>query len=405
MVTELKREHYLKDIRPEYDSSLIKIIIGMRRCGKSTLLKQIIDEIRLKGVDEGHIIYINLEVLEYDHLKEKMVFYHHVKSLIKDDGKYYLFFDEIQNVKGFEEAVNSLNVELNCSVFITGSNGKLLSGELATVLTGRFRRFTIMPFTFREVKEYRKLNNIEFGKNEFEDYMRWGGIPFRFESSSERSAGIFVEDLYDSIINKDVIQRYGVRDVDLLNRILLFAVENSSNIFSAVSIKKFLASEGRSISSETIYNYLDHIASSLIINRVKRFDIEGKRILQTMEKLYAADTSLMYIRRENPAINFGACLETIVHNELMARGYTVSIGRVKGDKEVDFIAKKDGNISYFQVCFTIHTEGTADREFGSLEAIGDNLPKYVLSMDTFLTPRNGIEHLNVVDDFLLSDRF
>jgi predicted AAA+ superfamily ATPase len=400
----LKRELYLEKIRPFYDSDLIKIITGMRRCGKSTLLEQIKSEILSKGVRKDHMIHMNFELLDYADIRDELSLFNAIKLLVKDEDKYYIFFDEIQIVNGFEKAINSFKAGINCSIFITGSNGKLLSGELSTYLTGRFIQFRVMPFTFREVTEYRKLNGIVFGDGEFEDYIRWGGMPQRFAFSSEYETRIYLEDLYNSMIFLDIIQRSGIKDIDLLKRIIDFILDNSSRIFSANSVRKFLISEGRSISTETIYNHIDHILSSLMISKVKRYDIKGKRQLATLEKYYATDTSIMYKPRSGYSIEVGASLETIVHNELIARGYELNIGKI-GDKEIDFIATKDDKECYIQVCYLMPEESIREREFRVLESVQNNYPKYVISMDPLNMSRNGIEHLNLVRDFLLSDKF
>ena len=397
MATEISRELYLRRIRPFYDSDLIKVIAGIRRSGKSTLLRQIRKEIVSGGTPEDHIIEMNFELLEFRDIGDSVKLYEHIRGMVSGGGKHYMFFDEIQNVSGFEKAVNSLRAEFDCSIFITGSNGKLLSGELATLLTGRYVEFRIMPFTFREVAEYRGGR----GDQElFEDYMRLGGMPQRL-TMGEREARTYLRDLKTSIIGKDILLRSRITNVDLLNRMVDFMLKNSSNVFSANSVKNFLISEGRSVSSETVYNYADAILSSLLISKVRRFDMKGKELMRMQEKYYAADTGIWYSDRLTGEIDVGACLETIVCNELIARGYSVSIGKIE-NKEVDFIAEADGGRAYIQVSYLLADDAVKEREFSPLELIPDNYPKYVLSMDGFDMSRNGIVHLNLLK-FLLSD--
>ena len=397
MSAEIKRELYLKKIRPFYDSDLIKAITGVRRSGKSTILGQIMNEIISAGVPEERIIYVSFELFKYQYIDDAAKLHDHVHPMMSGDGKYYLFFDEIQHAVGFEKALNSLRVEFDCSIFITGSSGKLLSGELTTLLTGRYVEFRVMPFTFREVAEYRGTKgDLEL----FEEYMRLGGMPLRL-TMGEREARTYLRDLKASIISKDILRRSKIKNTDLLNRIVDFMLNNSSNIFSANSVKNFLISERREVSSETVYNYVDAVVSSLLISKVRRFDVKGKEMMRMHEKYYAADTGIWYSDKLTGDIDIGACLETIVYNELIARGYSVSIGKVD-DKEVDFIAEADGGRAYIQVSYLLSDNATKEREFSSLELIRDNYPKYVLSMDQFNMSRDGIVHLNLLK-FLLSD--
>ena len=256
------RETWLKKIRPFYDSELIKVIIGIRRCGKSVVLKQIYDEIQ---ADDKYKIYINFEDLQFASLTNETELYKYIKNFITDDKKYYLFFDEIQNVKDFEKAVNSFRL-LNTSIFITGSNAKLLSGELATLLAGRYVSFRIQPFSFAESLEIQQIKQADNAS--FMDYIRWGGMPQRFALKTDDELRVFLSDLYDSIVLKDIISRYKIQNVDLLNKIVAYLSMNMSQIFSGTSIANFLKSEKRDCSKESLYNYISYIANSCIINRV-----------------------------------------------------------------------------------------------------------------------------------------
>lgn len=382
------RENWLKKIRPFYENELVKVLIGIRRCGKSVILKQIADEIH---TDDSHKIFINFEDLQFALLTDEMSLYEYVKNLITDDQKYYLFFDEIQNVANFEKAINSFRL-LNTSIFITGSNAKLLSGELATVLSGRYVSFKILPFSFAEALEIQGIEKAD--DDALMDYIRWGGMPQRFSMHSEDELKIFLSDLYDSIVLKDIIARYKIQNIDLLNKIFAYLSINMSQIFSGTSIVNFLKSEKRDCSKESLYNYLSFIINSCVMNKIPRYDIQGKKVLSTLEKYYLTDVS--FARIHSQKIDIGASLENIVYNELLNRGYEVYIGILK-NAEIDFIATKGNEKLYFQVCYLLATEETVAREFGAYDSVRDNYPKYVLSLDKFDFSQNGIIHKNLID--------
>ena len=388
------RENWLKKIRPFYESELIKVIIGIRRCGKSVILTQIAQEIK---ADEVHKIFINFEDLQFSDLKDEMSLYKYVKNLIIDEKKYYLFFDEIQNVMNFEKAINSFRL-LNTSIFITGSNANLLSGELATLLSGRYVSFKILPFTFAEVLE---IQGIKYADDEvLMDYIRWGGMPQRFSINTDNELKVFFSDLYDSIVLKDIVTRYKIQNVSLLNKIIDYLSINMSQIFSGTSIVNFLKSEQRDCSKESLYNYLSFIINSCIMNKVSRYDIQGKKVLSTLEKYYLADVSLA--RVHSTKMDIGASLENIVYNELLNRGYEVYIGILK-NAEIDFIAQKGNEKIYLQVCYLLASDETVAREFGVYDSVKDNYPKYVLSLDKFDFSQNGIIHKNLIDWLLEKD--
>ncbi len=382
------RETWLKKIRPFYENELIKVLIGIRRCGKSVILKQIANEIE---TDDAHKIFINFEDLEFNALQDELTLYNYVKALITDEKKYYLFFDEIQNVQNFEKAINSFRL-LNTSIFITGSNARLLSGELATLLSGRYVSFKILPFTFTEAIEIQGIKNPD--EKTLMDYIQWGGMPQRFTVKHDDELKIFLSDLYDSIVLKDVVARYKIQNIALLNKIIDYLSINTSQIFSGTSIANFLKAEKRVCSKESLYNYLTFITNSCIVNKISRYDIQGKRILSTLEKFYLTDVGLARIH--STKIDLGASLENIVYNELVSRGYEVYIGILR-NAEIDFIAQKGNQKKYFQVCYLLASEETVKREFGAFDSVRDNYPKYVLSLDKFDFSQNGIIHKNIID--------
>lgn len=397
----IKRELYLNKIRPFIDSDLIKVIIGIRRCGKSVLMKQIISEIKEKHVDDAHIIYLNFEDLQFSFIENEMDLYRYIKDKIQDEGKYYLLFDEIQNVNNFEKAINSFRATLNCSVFLTGSNGKLLSGELATHLSGRYVSFRIMPFSFKEMCKVKDISKDRVSEKDFMEYLNFGGMPQRFLMETESQVKIYLRDLYDSIVLRDIVLRSKVSDVDVLNRIVEYMVMNTSQTFSAKSISAYFESISRKVSMDTIYQYLEHITNSLIFNKVMRYDIRGKKILTRSDKFYLSDLGFAKINNTGFKTEIGALIENVVYNELINRGYEVYVGKtVKG--EIDFIVMNDGEKSYYQALYLLADEKVIDREFGAYESVRDNFPKYVLSMDKLDFSRDGIVHKNILD-FLLED--
>ena len=392
----IKREKYLKNIRGFYDQDLIKVITGIRRCGKSTLLKQIIDELKENGVNQERIIYINFEDIEMSFIKNDMDLNSYIKKHIKDDEKYYLFFDEIQNVIDWEKAVNSFKATKNVSIFITGSNSNLLSGELATLLSGRYVSFKIQPFSFKEVCQLKGIEDKGEIEKAFEDYIKWGGMPQRFYFKNEQETKNYLMDLYDSIVVKDIISRYKVKDVELLNKILEYLMSTPAQQFSVTNIVNYLKNENRNCSNETLYNYLSYITNSFIMNKAKRYDIKGKRVLSTNDKYYLTDLGLGQVKSSIKTKGKGSILENIVYNELINRGYEVLVGK-SDSSEIDFIASYFDEKIYIQVAYILADDDVIEREFGAFKEIQDNYPKYVLTMDKFDFSQNGIIHKNVID--------
>lgn len=396
----LKREVYLSRIRGFYDSDLVKILVGIRRCGKSVILKQIIEEIKEKGIEEDHILYINFEFVEFEELKDYKKLNSYIKEKIKDNKKYYIFLDEIQNVEKFEIVVNSLRASLeNISIFITGSNSKLLSNELSTVLSGRYVLFNIYPLTYKEYIELTGKNSKD--EMNFWDFVKWGGLPNRVQFTNETNIKDYLHSVFDSIILRDVVERLGLKDTSLFNLILQYLIDITGREFSANNVIKYLKTEGKVTSTETLYTYLDALCKALIIQKIYRYDIHGKAILKTLNKYYMTDLGIAQIKNNNFEINKCFAIENVVFNELVARGYEVYIGKLNPG-EIDFIASKSGERKYFQIAYLLSDKKVEDREFGALKKIEDNYPKYVISLDKTNFSQNGIIHKNIID-WLLED--
>ena len=397
----LKRDEYIKKIVPFIDKDVIKVLTGIRRSGKSVMLKLLMEELKNRGINENQFIYINFENLKYRNLKNYERLYDFILNKVDDKYKsYYIFLDEIQEVEEWERCVNSLRVDedFNFDIYITGSNAKLLSGELSTYLAGRYIEFVVYPFSFKEFFEIMKKKNKEIDLKEvFQDYVKFGGMPFlhnldyNFEASMQ-----YLQDLYASIILKDITQRNNIRDTDLLERIINYVIMNIGNTFSATSISKFFKSENRKVAIETILNYIKACEEAFLIYRVARNDLLGKKILNVNEKYYIADHGIREAIMENNQKNINQVLENIVYFEMLRRGYNVKIGKVD-NLEVDFVCKKNDETMYIQVSYLLASEDTKEREFSVLENIKDNYPKYVLSMDEFDMSRNGIKHVNLIE--------
>lgn len=397
----LKREKYLKKIREFYDSDLIKILVGIRRCGKSIILKQIMEELKQRKVDEEHIIYINFEFIEFEKLTDYKELNKYVKDKIQDEKMYYLFFDEIQNVENFEKVINSLRASKRVSIFITGSNSRLLSEELSTVLSGRYVSFKINPLSYKEVLEL--LGKKKSTEEIFADYLKWGSLPNRFEFKQEESIKNYLYSVFDSIILRDVVERLKIRDIALFNLILQYIIDTIGREFSAENIINFLKNEGREISTLTIYSYLDALSKALLIRKVYRYDIHGKAVLKTLNKYYVTDLGIAQIKNNRTEMDKSYAIKNIVYNELIIKGYDVYTGKTKKG-EIDFVATKPDKKIYIQVAFSIPNEETKNREFGAYNVINDNYPKYVITLDKLTYEYNGIKHINLID-FLLDDEF
>ena len=402
----IKRESYMRRIRPFINGELVKVMTGIRRSGKSVMLELVKQELLEMGVRAEQFISINFEDMRYLHLCTAQVLHQEILTWAEGvEGKVYLFFDEIQEVKDWEKCVNSLRVALDCDIYITGSNAKLLSGELATYLGGRYVEFVIYPFSFAEFLElYRPTDPRATAGQCFQQYLRFGGMPYLSRLNyQEEPVRQYLSDLYDSVQLKDIIKRNKVRDVDLLERILAYVMANVGTTFSAGSLTKFFKSEQRSVSTETVLNYIRYCCDAYLFYQVKRQDLQGKQILATSEKYYIADHGIREAVFGGNMRDINLVLENIVFLELLRRGYTVTVGKA-GEKEVDFVCGKRGETLYVQVTYLLASEETVAREFGAYDGIRDNFPKYVVSMDELDLSRNGIKHRNI-RDFLLAERW
>lgn len=396
----IKRELYLKKIRPFMDQNIIKVLTGIRRCGKSVMLELIKEELKERGLDESRFLSVNFETKAVEYVRSVDDTYAYIKSFVENQyGKVYLFFDEVQELEHWETMVNSCMIDFDVDIYITGSNAKMLSGELATYLGGRYVEFKIYPFSFGEVLNLvQKQNAAEV----FQTYLVRGGMPFLYQFPlDEISAKQYLNDIYSSIILKDIAERNHVRDIGQLKRVIFYLIANVGNTFSASSVMKYLKNEKRSMSTETLYNYLDYCQTSCILHLVSRENVMEKELLRSQEKIYLADHGLREAIYGNNLRDINQTLENIVYMELLRRGYTVTVGKA-ASKEVDFVAKDGADRIYVQVTYLLASEEMMEREFTALEMIPDNYPKYVVSMDEISRGRNGIKHLNI-RDFLLAE--
>ncbi len=398
----VKRESYMKRIRPFFRNDLVKALIGLHRSGKSVMLDLIKEELRAFGVDSSQFISINFENMNNAHLCTAVALHDEIirrASEIKD--KVYLFFDGIQEVDAWEKCINSFRVELDCDIYITGFNAKLLSGELSTYLAGRYVEFVIYPFSFAEFIElYRTIFPNADIRQCFSKYLRAGGMPYlsnlHYDETASRQ---YLRDLFNSAELKDIVKRNNIRDVDMLERIIAYVTSNIGTTFSSTAISKYLKSEGRSVSPETVLSYIKACTDAFLFYQVKRQDLQGKKILTVNEKYYVADHGIREAVFGGNMKDINLVLENIIYMELLRRGYTVTVGKA-GDKEIDFVCEDQGNKLYIQVAYLLASEDTIEREFGVYDRVLDNFPKYVITLDEFDMSRNGIKHRNI-RDFLL----
>ncbi|MBK5201685.1 MAG: ATP-binding protein [Spirochaetaceae bacterium] len=397
----ISRPKYIEKIKQFVDKPIIKVLTGMRRVGKSTILTIIKDEI-LNNVPDKNKIYLNFESVELLNVNSVDTLLKYLQPLLENlQGKVYFFFDEIQMVSGWEKVINGLRVDKDCDIYLTGSNSTLLSGSLATLLAGRYVEFEIQPFTFSEF--IRAYEDITLSKDElFDKFIKLGGMPFlKYFKLDEIPSFKYLNDVYNTVLVKDVLQYNNIRDVDIFNRILYYSLENTGHTFSANSIKNYFKNESRKVSIDTVLNYLQYCIQAFIIKKVPRYDTFGKKILKVDEKYYLTDHGFRQARGFSNTKDIERTLENIVYIELISRGYDVKIGKVK-DKEIDFICEKGNQLSYYQVSYMMGDEKTREREFGVYKLIENNFPKYVLSMDLIDFSQEGIIHKNIIN-FLLED--
>ena len=401
----IKREQYLKKIRQFMDKPVIKVITGMRRSGKSMILKLISKELEENGINKENIIFINFESLMFAELTNFKNLYSYIIDKSQNiTGKIYILLDEIQEVDSWEKAINSLLVDLNCDIYITGSNANLLSSELATYIAGRYIEIKVFPLSFKEFIEFSKIQNpqkIYTTEEYFEQYLKFGGLPAIHNFSQDKTSIYqYLTDIYNSVLLKDVISRNNIRDIELLERVILFIFDNIGNTFSAKKISDFLKNQGRKLSTETVYNYLKALENAYIISKVQRYDIKGKSILETQEKFYLLDLGLKHSQLGYRANDIAGHLENIIYLELLRRKYNINSGKLR-TKEMDFIGQRENEKLYIQVTYLLASDDTVEREFAPLKDIKDNYPKYVLSMDNLTKFNiNGIERKKIID-FLL----
>jgi predicted AAA+ superfamily ATPase len=383
------------------DTPMIKVITGMRRCGKSVIMETLANDLKNRGIPETNILYINFESIYAEPLMEYTALHSYIIDRMKSKpGRAYILLDEIQMVNGWEKVLGSLKVDIDCDIIVTGSNSGLLSGELATLISGRYIEIKIYPLSFAEYMDFAHPSDR---KALFYDYLRFGGLPGIHDVKTEGAIPEYVMGIFNTVILKDVISRKKIRDTDLLERITRFAMDNIGNITSAKRLSDYLKAQHRSVGGETVYNYLYALRQAMFLEKVERYDIKGKRRLETLEKYYLMDHGLREAILGNNERDIEGVLENIVCIELLRRGYKVMVGRV-GEREIDFVCEKSGTRLYVQVAYLLATEETVEREFGAYANISDNYPKYVVTMDEIDRGRAGILHRNIID-FLLGREF
>jgi len=397
-----KREEYMGKIRPFINKDLVKVLTGIRRSGKSTLLQLVQQELLNEGILETQICSINFESLARAN-SDMMATYQELLDFGKNhSGKTYIFLDEIQELPGWEKMINSLRVDMDCDLYMTGSNSKLLSGELATYLAGRYVEIQVYPFSFSEIMSAERQKNPERNTEEiFQKFIRFGGMPFIYENDLDASAALnYLRDIYNSILLKDIISRFSIRDIELYERVMSYLLANIGNSFSGISVMKYLKNENRTLSQETIYNYIAYAQEACLLHLAPREDVQGKRMLKFQEKIFLADQGIREAIYGNNDRDINQILENIVFLELLRRGFKVSIGKTDAN-EIDFVAEKASKRIYVQVSYLLADDSVIQREFSALAEIRDNYPKFVLSLDKFDFSREGIVHQNLIA-FLLN---
>ena len=399
------RENYVKKIMAFTDTPFVKVLTGVRRCGKSTIMQMIMDELRGRGVSDERIVSYRFDSMEYEGMTAKQL-YEMLKTKLSDTEKTYLFLDEVQEITSWEKTVNSINTDFNVDIYVTGSNSRMMSSEIATYLTGRYVSFRIFTLSFEEYltfkKQYGKVEDIH---KELVNYIKYGGFPaIHLQEHPLDNAYTIVRDIYNSTIFSDIVKRNQIRKVDQLERVVKFVFDNVGKTFSAKSISDYIKSEHRTIDNETVYNYLEKLESAYILHRCSRYDVQGKELLKTQEKFYLADSSFKYSVLGYNDQSVAAMLENVVYLELLRRGYEVCIGKTPNG-EIDFIATRQNDKLYIQITKEIKSEKTEKREYDRLLEINDNYPKYLLTTDDFAGGNyQGIKTMHIAD-FLLSKEY
>ena len=396
------REKYLSKIRGFYHTeSLIKIIYGMRRSGKSVILTQIIAELKQNGIDDENIIYINFESLKYDFIRNAKDLFNYIESLKVNKKKYYVFFDEIQKVDDFEKGINSLRITNDYSIFITGSNSRMTLLELSTDLSGRYVSFKVNPLSFKEVIEMNNIKEKDYEKTLI-DYFKWGGLPQRFSFNENIDIENYLSSVYDSIILKDIVERLGIKDIASFNKVLQYILDTESREFSRDNVIEYLKKEYHEIANDTLYNYLEAFTTTFIMNKVYRYDIHGKNTLKTLNKYYSNDLGIKQIKTNSEELNLSVALENVVYNDLIGKDYKVYVGKTKKGK-IDFVAIKNNITKFIQVCYDLSNEETRNREVSAFNEF-ESEEKIIITMDRI---DYNIKDINVINifDFLMDDKF
>ena len=402
----IERPLYVDKIMAYVDTPFVKILTGVRRCGKSTILKMIMERLKTeRNIPEDRIISCRFDSMEYEDMTAKQI-YTLLKDQLSSTGRTYLFLDEVQEIKGWEKVVNSLASDFDVDLYITGSNSRMMSSEIATYLTGRYVSFRIFTLSFGEYLMFKsKFANVGEPKTELANYVRLGGFPAtHLQAYSQDEIYTIVRDIYNSTIFSDIVKRNQVRKIDQLERVVKYTFNNVGNTFSAKSIADYLKAERRSLDNETVYSYLEKLEKAYLLHRCSRYDLQGKEILKTQEKFYLADVALRYSVLGYNADSVASSFENIVYLELCRRGYTVNVGKT-GDSEIDFVAVRQNEKIYVQVTQEIDSEKTEKREYSRLLEIPDNYPKFVLTTDEFAGGNyEGIKTMHIAD-FLLSAEY
>lgn len=392
----IERKEYLEKLKGFKDKHLIKIITGIRRCGKSTLLEIFQNYLLENGVDKNQIIYINFEDIEYEYLRDYKTLYNHIKKLLVPSKMTYLFIDEIQNVSDFQKAIDSLFIKKNIDIYLTGSNAYLLSGEISTLLSGRYVEIQMLPLSFREyLSAFSDKTDLN---RKYKSYLESSAFPYILELDNDKKLiKDYLSALYNSVVLKDVVSRNKIFDVPMLESIIKFMFDNIGNLSSVKKISDTMTSCGRKISSPTVENYLKALVNSFILYPVHRYDIKGKQYLKTGEKFYVVDIGLRYFLLGSNKTDWGYVLENVVFLELLRRGYEIFLGKV-GNLEVDFVATKNSNTQYYQIALTVKDKATLERELKPLSSIKDHNQKFLITLDELpVTSHNGIKQINAID--------